>query len=545
MQSSEPSESNGAQAVSRSVFRKHRSLRRAFVEPSTGEGVADDGETLRVDANGPPSRLVEGLPADVEQVFLCRRPDAEGGLIGWLTDPALWKRWEDNGIHRDPERFVIRLKHRSGRNAAAARRPASERRRELTIYALSSWFAEGTHPRAARAAFTVLEELLRQRFYGARVLPTPAQTGLDLWDRRRSGAEYPVLPNDLRELIRSSSGQGRIQLCPEPGLEELPGFYYYDARFAYAAQVLRMPVGEPRADEEPTHDPYRPGRYEIAFRVPDEWNHLGLFAVKGEERDPVTGEKQWLYPEEPGSTWRTWADHSELRLAERFGWSYEIKRRILFDQPGRDGAPPEPLKAWRDNLEEVRRKAQQLAEEGAIPRELAGLVVGAVRSILLQAIGSFHRSGREVYHVLPAKDLSKVPPEYEATIEDHGKVITYRRRAPLSGEALTHAHPEWSSTIWAKTRANMLYFQTSQMQREGLPPAGVLNLPREDVLAIRTDALYLTRPAPWVDRGRTGEIRLKGHIPHPVPVPHSQRELNRLRDRAETGPGIEDIEEGA
>jgi hypothetical protein len=510
----------GERIVSQPVFRGHRERKRAYVSWEAGEGITHDGRALAADPRAPVSRLLSDLPPDVEQVFLCDKPGGAASVPAWIREPALLAEWEDRGTHPDPDQFVIRLSHRkSGRR--------------VTLYGLAPWFGWDAHPRAARAAFTVLGELLKTKFPGAYVLPTPGQTGLDLWDRRRGGSEYPVLPDELLDLIRSTSGQGRVELCPAPGRETVPGFYYFDTRFAYAAHVRGMPVCEPLVDDVPERAAYQPGRYRIRFRVPEGWRHLGIFPVKAPERDPLSGDLQWFYPSEPSTEWETWADDSELRVAERFGWPYTILQRILWEEPDKKETAPEPLRYWRDNLVALREQAERMGAQQTIPAPLASMVSGALRNILLHAIGSFHRSRRAVIYVVRKTELARVPAHLEPSIELHGDLATYRETVALSREQKRYAHPEWSAAIWAKTRANMLHFHTRNMERQGLPPTGVLTLPREDVIAIRTDALYLAVEPGWEDRGKVGEFKLKGAIREPVPVPGRPAELNALRDRAE------------
>ncbi len=510
--------------VSKPVFRRHLERGRAFVDWRAGDGITDAGEALATVPGAPLSVLLVELPSAVEQVFICgERPGGAGsGYADWIMEPRVFQEWEDRGIHRDPEHPVIRLAHR-------------KTGRRVTLYSIGPWFGTDVSPRAARSAFELLGELLREKFAGegVTVLPTPALTGVDLWDRRRSGREYPVLPDELLELVRSTSGQGRVQICPPAGLETVPGFYYLDGRWAYAAFTYRLPVwaGEPpRVEEIPEHDPYRPGLYEIRFRVPEDWRHIGIFPVKARERDPITGELKWEYPAEPGSEWETWAHHPELLLAERFGWRYEIRRRLLFEAAGQRGAPTEPLRAWRDALVELRGRVERMGERAELPPETAGLLSGALRAILLFTVGYFHRSRRSVFRVVHKDELRKVPPQFERTIEGYGELRTYREVEPLSGKLKRHAHPEWSSTIWAKTRARMLH--SDKFHGAGVE-TGALTLPRGDVLAIRTDALYLARDPGWPETGKIGELRLKGRLPGPIPVPTKNPELNDLRDRAE------------
>lgn len=517
--------------VSKPVFRQHRERSRAYVDWTAGEGISERGEALTTTPQAPLSRLLKDLPRDVEQVFICGgRPGEAGGVFGWLKEPSTWREWEGTGTHPDNEGFVIRLKHR-----ATGRRVA--------LYSANAWFGPDASPREARAAFSALGELLKSRFHGdgVTVLPTPAQTGLDLWDRRRSledhPSEHPVLPEEIRNLIRSTSTQHREEpgLGTRAGLKMVPSFFYFDARFGYAAFSTRMPVGEPQVDELQERDRYRPGRYLIRFRVPERWGHIGYFPAKIEDQD---GGKEWHYPgsEAAGETFETWVDHAELlameELAKHRGpaheWDYEILSRILFEVPGEKGAPPDPLETWAKHLIELREEATNAGIRGELSGQISPLVSGALRNILLHTVGAFHGSRRERIHHVPMADLANIPPELIHTVRIEGPVATYRKPEAASRERLLHAHPEWSSTVWAKTRARMLF-----SKRFGQGETGALTVPREDVLAIRGDALYLARDPDWPETGRVGELRKKGEILQPVEAPDSGHALNPLRDRSE------------
>lgn len=503
---------------SKPVFRRHRDRTRAYLDWESGEGITDGGEDITTSERAPLSRLLSDLPREVEQLFICGElPGGAEDIREWATKREVISEWEDRGIHPDPSAPVIRLRRRrDGRN--------------LTLYSIGPWFGEEVSPRAARTAFGVLEELLGERFYGARVLPTPAQTGLDLWDRRRSGSEYPVLDEELRDLISANITQGRSHTTPPPGISRAPGHFYLDKRWAYASFTSGMPVGEPTLDTRNEYVPYRPGFYLIDFRVPEGWDHVGLFPVKAVEG----GKKTWRFPESPGESGQCWVGDRELAQGERFGWSYEIRQRLLFSAPGR-GSAPEPLKAWRDNLVSAREKADELGRNGDLSAQVAEAVSGAVRNILIFAIGSFHRRERLEWRTLTAEEVPHhVPPEREGDlIPAGGGLVYYPQEEKLTKDGLIYAHPEWSATIWSRTRASLLYFHTKAMVNAGEGPRGALTLPREDVLGFRNDALALARDPGWGDGGKIGEFKLKGAIREAVDTPHTLPELDALNRRAE------------
>jgi hypothetical protein len=59
-------------------------------------------------------------------------------------------------------------------------------------------------------------------------------------------------------------------------------------------------------------------------------------------------------------------------------------------------------------------------------------------------------------------------------------------------------------------------------------------LPRSEVVALRTDALYLTRDPGWIDGGSIGEFRVKGHAVGPIDRPTDIAELLSIKELAES-----------
>jgi hypothetical protein len=62
-------------------------------------------------------------------------------------------------------------------------------------------------------------------------------------------------------------------------------------------------------------------------------------------------------------------------------------------------------------------------------------------------------------------------------------------------------------------------------------PVGALHIPAGQVVAFRTDAIYLTARHNWPYHGEPGDYLLKGHLTGPLPAPASEDELLALRDK--------------
>lgn len=69
-------------------------------------------------------------------------------------------------------------------------------------------------------------------------------------------------------------------------------------------------------------------------------------------------------------------------------------------------------------------------------------------------------------------------------------------------------HPEWSAAIWSRVHIRVA--------------KALLSVPREAVVAVRGDAIYLTDRAPEIDEqddGAVGRLRVKGYVSGPLPAP--------------------------
>lgn len=405
--------------------------------------------------------------------------------------------------------------------------------RKLTIMRAASWWQESDAPAyVCAAAWRGLGSLLDEVkvFRGAGLADTPATTGRALWLRTiPENTSYPVLGDELRELIHATSGQGRIQLLPDPQSPaplasrrpaDTVGFTYLDGRFMYAALTWGMPVGEPRrwtgqefsaADWATQESALRGrGRWRITATVPADWAHVGMLMAPAD--------RGWQYPAEPGQTFTTWADGSEVYAAMQHGWtSITIHEGITW-------AEGKPLNTWRDALVAAWAKAN----ESDAPA--AALAAKAVRSILITAIGTFAHRTHNTTGSCPADQPEQVPADaLPGSVRRVGDSLVWESAGVLSSWSAETAHPEWAATIWARARTRLLTAKGVGTER-----VGALHLPPERVIAFSTDALYVAGGSPgWADDGQPGRFRVKGTRAGAFTWPADRNALYALRDEAE------------
>lgn len=506
--------------------RGFRYLPTAYLDPHTGIGIADAAEEGAIplpiaapagdSADGSPlTVLLAHLPPHIERVYLSGERPGDGDaaeMYRWFR-AGIGGDWERGRMFIDADYPVLRLTQRGTG-------------RKLDIRRAATWFGEGDYTaHEAREAMTALLPELRQQqaFSGARLLTTPGMTGLDLWDRTHSAGQYPPLSQETQLLIAGTSGQGRIELCTLPEVESVPRFSYVDGRFMYSALTKELGTGLALHDDRDAFAGFQPGRYRVRATVPLDWGHLGLLPLSALDS---YGDAVWRYPATPGEVFETWADGAEIHLAMQRGWSVTILERILLAAPTK--GMPDPLEVWTRNLVTVRnRVSERIAVEEYSPA-IGALIVGAVRNILLHGIGAFASRGRPETIIVP--DGEPLP----------GDAISRRFRdgvwlctvpARLSPWTEEHRHPEWAATVWARARRRLLAHPVRIGSETTL--TGALAVPRANVLALRTDALYLADDPGWPDPGRNGVFRLKGALSGPATAPHDWMAINALRDRAE------------
>jgi hypothetical protein len=501
----------------------------AYLDVSTGRGILDDGRKLTGTPGADLARIVRALPADVTQLYLTgERPGGSGTLADmqqWIDAGEIalapdwtqqkrghWLPTRDNGnLEEEP---VLRFQQQ-------------ETGRKLDIRRMAAWLAEEHTPEEARAMRQALLSLLQETFGpSAYLMATPAQTGLEMWKRTVKWTDYPPLPEETQALIRSTSGQGRIELCP-PDVPTLPALYYLDGIFMYGSLTNGLGNGPVQRDTLNEYAGYRPGRYRIRFTVPEGWAHVGLFPVKADDGET------WDYPCTPGYTGETWVDGAELHAAyqaqERTGqsWHIEILERLLLTAPASGGHGP--LYAWAQKLIGLRESLPDRVASGQLDERIAALVKSALRAMLLHTIGSFHRGARTVTR--RTLDASQVPTN-NPTVRKRGQFWTWEERETLGKAQAWFQHPEWSAAIYGRCRSRLLLHRQKIGTEEVW--SGALTLPRESVVGFWTDAIMTSTLPAWADGKRPGQFKVKGSIQRKVKTPRTDEQVSRLRERMKT-----------
>jgi hypothetical protein len=328
------------------------------------------------------------------------------------------------------------------------------------------------------------------------------------------GKVYEPQDSELLDLIASYTTQSRYELLTLPPLKEIEGFYYYDARFMYAAAAFyELPCGTPTRDSKTLFEPYSVGWYRVRAEIPREWAHVGILPLRNPSEDKT--ERKWLFPSEPGFVFDdVWVTEPELRLAIKHKWSVEIKERMLWADKN-----AKPLRTWQQKIVAMRDEAARL------PTEIRSHVRDALRAMLLNAIGSMGaRKDKQSYDLNPSQFVAErrsYTPEIRASIKqlDDGDIRVVKPKTKSSYRAQFSRY-EWTAYIWARSRVML----TERM----------LSVPRENVLGCRVDAVYLTCAPDWKDTGYPGQFVCKGFIKEKVKAPQSLNELHELRVRAES-----------
>ncbi|MFD9597126.1 hypothetical protein ACFWA9_30840 [Kitasatospora sp. NPDC059973] len=449
-------------------------------------------------------------------------------VAAWLNTPS--PRWTTAvGAGRDKlAGHFVHQRQPVGRYAPAAAPDSGA----TEIRSMGEWFdPDGADVVTCRDAFRLLWQALRRHWDDAVLMGSPSQTGRDLWSRTipttgKWAGGFPVLSEELRALLHATGGQGRTELRLPPRVpEQLPALVEYDRTFAYAKHLWKSPVGVPRritaaafaamSGQEQVKALMSCSHWNIRVTVPQGWSHVGLLPA------PVTGDRAWIYPSEPGATFTTWAGGAEVHLAlsnHLMPWKVEILGGLLFE----DGKPLDEwgkrLKsAWADltNLSKLHGDERQ--------RQAAYLASRAVRSVLLFGLGGFAQRPRLVSGTTP---LGETLPAGVEILGQDDSVVTWQRQAGFSRDP--YAHPEWAAYVWSGARAALLDMKYRQ-GKEVIGYAGALHAKPGTVVYFGTDGIALTERQPWPYRGEPGDYLLKGHLTGPVEHPTSQEQYLKLR----------------
>lgn len=370
------------------------------------------------------------------------------------------------------------------------------------------WFPGVSDPAVCVAAWNTLARRLRGPGAfddHAALLATPAATGLDLLHRSlprtlagHAPLEWPAAPDALRDVLFSQVGQGRMQYCPDPARigETIAGTWTLDGRWMYAACLSHLPVGVPHhtawlhgEDAEAAYLPFVTAWYRVAAQVPTTWRHLGLIP---ERCDGMTA-----WPNEPG-VWipDAWVSGAELAVALEHRWPVIVYER--WDYRDADHTPGhDPARTWINKL----RLLRATSTPAAFGEHIADPMAAAIRHLVIDTVGMWHRQAGQRLRVTPPAEAAG--PVHH--LDRRANLAYWYERTPLSAEALAFSRPEWSATVWGRARARL--------------HRAMLQLPRRDVLELRTDAIVLARPPElWPDDGQPGSFRVKDRAEGPLVI---------------------------
>lgn len=382
------------------------------------------------------------------------------------------------------------------------------REHRVEVCLASSWFGDGDYTAEdAKAVWLSVSEAIAARFAGAVMLSTPATTGRDCFARSLGDREFPVLSDELQQLIRATSGQGRIETFPAPAKGGRPTrFVEYDGRMMYAGCVAELGHGIPTIDGRDEFEPYARGRYRVQFTVPADWSHVGILGVHDESGG-------WWWPAEPGWSGTTWADGAELHVAAKAGWSFRVLQRIIFPEHR-----SRPLDSWANKL--LTALDWCVAEADGPVR--AAMARHAIRAMILGSIGAMHGTPHKVSKAGPYQSM---PAGARDVVMGAGGHATWTESVGVAWPEMSH--PEWSAAIWSRARARLLTCPTGTA---GVT-AGMLSVPASTVLGCRTDAVFLTADPQWPDDGKVGRLQRRQDRVGRYSWPTSNVGLMRLKDR--------------
>lgn len=461
---------------------------------------------------GSAAELLAGVPKGTERVYLVgpHRPgvtpdrvrehrSAAAAARAWFLAPVP-EGWTGSHHLSDDAALTGRWTHTDGR--------------QLEVQHASVWFGNGDYSaQDAAQAWHALRTMLDRECPGAVLMSTPATTGRDLWRRMipAKSKGYPVLSDELRELIHHTSGQGRRELIRNAPLG-LGMVTQYDMRIAYAALTWGMPVGAPTmvnraawdamTDEDQDRALHRRGRWFVRATVPTGWEHVGIL--------PHLSPDGWVWPATPGQSFNSWCSASELAVAREHGWRCDVIEGFHF-------AEGKPLNNWRDVLIRIFTKADSAPAEAGRPPVL---VKAAVRMMLLGTIGSFASRVRAVTHTAAEGD----PIPDDAQVREVAGQYVWETAGERSEWTERTSHPEWAAEIWARCRTRLLEAPAVNGVR-----TGSLFVPPGSVIGLRTDGLTLVGDPEWPDDGKPGSYRLTGRARGAFTWPQSDGALSELK----------------
>jgi len=412
---------------------------------------------------------------------------------------------------------------------------------KVYVRTAAEWFGEvRLTPEQARLCWDALAAELRRLDPNTSMFLAPSATGRQLWalSLPKNVDPYQVAP-DIADEIHSTSGQHHFEhlvagpnftahedcvpLIKPAETARMSQFAYVDGRFMYASLCRELGIGPGRrlkqaaAYELMEEEPYSRARIRVRFQVPENWNHVGLLAVKM----PGTSD-HWYYPNRPGARGETWADMSEVFVARNAGWIIQPVEAVVFDK-GR----------VMDTFgERINRARERVAGNPEYNEKQKAALSAALRAILLQAIGAFASRGPD--HAVKVQSAREIPPGFKAV--PYGKEYVYTVPGKLTERNREWYHPEIAAQVWGRGRAKVLSGPGA-----GGASTGALAVPSSTLIGINGDAIYTTALPHWAlpvrfggaDDGKVGRLRLKGLLEGDMKIPDTLVRRDQLRSKAE------------
>lgn len=365
----------------------------------------------------------------------------------------------------------------------------------VSVGLADAWTVEESASVAA-VQYAQVSRMIKSEF-GFDLLSSPGMTGCfalesALPEKVNSEAlDSEVFPDILHR--RVTQGRSEVFLPTE-----VKALYVYDRKFAYAADCrLEMPCGQAEFIPNGAFEPYKPAFYQVIFKVPDNWLHVGLL--------PVKSDGGWEWPQ--FGAYETFVAEPELRIAIAQGWEVDVLGKWAFSS-GR------PLESWRNRLVDLYNTS-----EPALAK--------IYRNVLLHTIGALFARTWKRERIVTHSEFMELEGDavFSAEMLESGMV-------KLDDELERGKRfymPHWAAYTWSRARAALV--------------SAMLRVPVEKVLACHVDAIVTSEPVELVTanppKDSIGQFRLKGelHFPSPERIETKARlfELMRMAEAAKGG----------
>lgn len=365
--------------------------------------------------------------------------------------------------------------------------------REVTLTLGQNW-AGFDHFSTFESQYKAASSSFKLRF-GFEFLNSPTLTGLYALE---SSLPYKVPSStasaSFRALLHAHTTQGRSEMF---GNQSPDKFFYYDRRFAYAADAkLELPCGEPVESQSGKLVDYETAFYRVEFDVPEGWPHVGLLPCLGHSGDG------WHWP--TSGSGLAFVATPELQLAKENGWRFRILNKWEFQS----FRPMEKFVKTLEGLWKLAKSERQTVE------------ADIYRRLVLHAIGGLYARSFERERFVDFAELIERndAAALSAELTDAGAMVTER-----SGQRDERFYmPEWSAFIWSRARARL--------------NRALLKLPFSSLVGCHVDAVYSSTDlricAPEMTGDEVGKFRVKGCLGESRGI-RSKGDLARVRAESE------------